>query len=456
LSHSSKHTLATAAAAALLTIANAAFAQDAKSDGASVEERLSRVESQLNANTSSPTTKSAGDTAYQYGIPGRPVLGFTRSTLWLYGQIDATIGTYSGVPTGNGTYKWQTGSLVGGLNPDKWGILAQHVLDEGSGLKIMGNLEGEFETPTGNEDTPGTIFNRQAWVGFKDDALGQITFGRNNPVAKDFDGIWADPYHENSEVGYGGGGYTNSDNFKYIVWYIGVATGTHADSNIQYKKVMGHWVLGLDYQFGGNQRLDGNASGFGKSFATNSSEQVALAYNGDGYHLSGHYGHVNRDDELLQSFTFGGGIQVGPTLQLNGGLIHYSAGQAAIGKRTDNAFTLSGKLSPGGPMTYELGYVGVKFNNAASNADGAVMIPFLQGTSDGTANLANGAASGKMQTLYGGARYHFDKETQLYLIVDRMQISGDIKMNGWYNGQFGGSGNPKGQTEILAGVSWRF
>ncbi len=457
-----KFLMTTTAAAACICAAEGAHAQVSPTlpdASLSVEDRLSRVEAQLK--TPSPveaksSMKAADDTGAQYGLPGRPVFGRTKSQVWLYGQIDATLGAFSGVPTGNGTRKWQAGSLIGALNPDKWGILAQHVLDTQSGLKIIGNLEGEFETPTGNEDTPGTIFNRQAWVGFKSDDLGQLTFGRSNPVAKDFDGIWADPYHENSTVGYGGGGYTNSNNFKYIVWYIGVATGTHADSNVQYKKVMGPWVLGLDYQFGGMQRLDGNASGFGNKFSTNSAEQIALAYNGANWHMSGHYGHVNRDGELLQSATLGGGTQWGTLLQVNGGFLHYSADQAGLNKRTDNAFTISAKLTPVGHMSYELGLIDVKFNNAAANASGAVMIPFLQSPGDATANLANGAASGRMRTAFGGARYHFDDETQLYFIVDRMNVSGGIRMNGWYDGQFGGAGNPRGQTELLTGVSWRF
>jgi predicted porin len=396
------------------------------------------------------------DAAAPFGITSHPLLSLNQSTVWAYANLDASIGTYSGVPDGAGGTHWQAGSLVAALNPDKWGFLAQHTLDADSGLKVMGNIEGEFETPTGNEDTPGTIFNRQAWVGFKSDALGQLLFGRSNPVAKDFDGIWADPYHENSQLGYGGGGYTNSDNFKYIVWYIGVATGTHADSNVQYKRVMGPWVLGLDYQFGGNQRLDGQASGFGRSNTTNSGAQVALAYNGSDYHVSGHYSHVNRDDKILQAFTLGGGWQPTSLVQVNGGLIHYAADQAAIGRRTDDAFTLSGKLAPAGHMTYELGYVNVRFHNAAANDDGAVMIPFLQSPADAEATLANGGHSGRMQTLYGGARYHYDRDTQLYLMIDRMEIGGGIKMNGWYNGQFGGAGNPKGQTEVLAGVDYRF
>ncbi len=404
----------------------------------------------------SQTTTQPSDVSTQYGITSHPLLSMNQSAVWAYVTLDASVGAYSGVPTGTGSTHWQAGSLIAALNPDKWGFLAQHTLDEASGLKVMGNIEGEFETPTGNEDTPGTIFNRQAWVGFKSDALGQIIFGRNNPVAKDFDGIWADPYHENTAIGYGGGGYTNSDNFKYIVWYIGTATGTHADSNIQYKRVMGPWVLGLDYQFGGNQRLDGQQSGFANKNTTNSGAQIALAFNGDDYHVSGHYSHINRDDKTLQAYTLGGGWQPSALVQVNGGVIHYVAEQAGIGRRTDNAFTLSGKLAPAGHMTYELGYINVHFNNAAANGDGAVMIPFLQSAADAAANLANGGHTGHMQTLYGGTRYHFDRDTQLYLMIDRMNVDGDIKMNGWYNGQFGGAGNAKGQTEVLAGIDYRF
>lgn len=449
------------ATAALLVIANTALADDTadlKAENKALNERLTQVEKLMKQDAAaSPVTAKNDDAAPQSGLStGRPILSLTNSTVSVYGQIDATIGSYSGVPKSNGTLGWKTGALVGALNPDKWGILAEHVLDRQSGLKIIGNLEGEFETPTGNSDTPGTIFNRQAWVGFKSDAFGQLIFGRNNPVAKDFDGIWADPFHENTEIGYGGGGYTNNNNFKYPVWYIGLATGTHADSNLQYKKVMGPWVLGLDYQFGGNQRRGDVASGFQGSFATNSGEQIALAYNGNGYHVSGHYGRVNRADKLHQSWTLGGGMHVNPILDVNGGFIHYTAEQAALGKRTDNAVTLSAKLSPGGTMTYEFGYVGVDFNNAAANGDGSVMRPFLSDTSDPVANLANGAGSGKMQTLFAGARYHFDKTTQLYLIVDRMNVGNGIKINGFYDGQFGGAGKPRGQTEVLAGVSWRF
>lgn len=461
--HKKPNPLLLGASAATLLFASgmviASDTDDLKAENKALNERLTQIENQLKQQPPSAASASGFGASQKdiNGIPGHSILSLTDSTVWLYGAIDATIGSYNGIPNGTGGHKWQTGSLVGALGLGKWGILAEHVLDSKSGLKIMANLEGEFETPTGNEDTPGTIFNRQAWVGFKSDDLGQLIFGRNDPVAKNFDGIWADPFHDSSEVTYGATGYTNNDNFKYPVWYIGVATGTHADSNVQYKKVMGPWVLGLDYQFGGSQRRGDVASGFGSSFSENSGQQVALAYNGNDYHIAGHISHVNRAGQIDKAFTIGGNYRFNPLFEANAGYLHYNADQAAIGSRTDNAVTLSGKFTPPGRMSYEFGAINVKFNNAAAGADGAVLIPFLQDASNGAANIANGrGGSGSMQTIFGGTRYHWDNRTQLYLIVDHMTVKNGVKINGFYDGQFGGKSNPSAQTEILAGINYKF
>src|SRR5258708_33835348 len=61
----------------------------------------------------------------------------------------------------------------------RWGIMGSRNLPDGAPSGIF-KPEAEYVVATGNSATPGTIFNRHAWVGCYGDALGKLTFVGQN------------------------------------------------------------------------------------------------------------------------------------------------------------------------------------------------------------------------------------------------------------------------------------
>src|SRR5260221_10568605 len=175
--------------------------------------------------------------------------GFTfqvtpEDTVTLYGLIDATISDISNANSkGDHKRSYQTAWMSG----DRWGITGKHEIGGGS-TNIIFKLESEFDYETGEEDTPGVLFNRDAWIGFQSEALGKLTFGRQNALARDFTGIYGDPY-TSARVTLEEGGYTNVNNFKQLIFYAASATGTRYDRGMVWKKDFGGFVAGIGFQF---------------------------------------------------------------------------------------------------------------------------------------------------------------------------------------------------------------
>ncbi len=112
------------------------------------------------------------------------------SNVTLYGLIDTTISTINnttasgGRTTGFHDAPWFSGS--------RWGLTGKE--DLGGGTSAIFKLESEFVTRDGTMDTPGVLFNRDAWVGLSNNDFGKLTFGRQNAIARDVSGIYGDPY----------------------------------------------------------------------------------------------------------------------------------------------------------------------------------------------------------------------------------------------------------------------
>jgi len=259
--------------------------------------------------------------------------GFTfavtpEDTVTLYGLIDATISDISNANAkGDHKRSYQTAWLSG----DRWGITGRHGLF-GNTVGAIFKLESEFDYQTGEEDTPGVLFNRDAWIGFQSDALGKITFGRQNALARDFTGIYGDPY-TGARVTLEEGGYTNVNNFKQLIFYAASATGTRYDRGLVWKKEWGPLVTGLGYQFGG---IPGD-------FSNGSTQTAALGFNGpgDSFHLAGFYNQFKVADLEHKAWSFGGNVQLGPVVRLNAGYYKYNSEQGNnLGNRKDHAYTV--------------------------------------------------------------------------------------------------------------------
>src|ERR1700682_4819677 len=159
-----------------------------------MEKKLDAATAQQTANAQAPNAQAAiAQAAPQKSAEAKswfPSLvasadwepGFTfqvtpADTVTVCGLIDATISDISNA-TVNGAHKrsYQTAWLSG----DRWGITGRHNISDKTG--VIFKLESEFDYQTGEEDTPGVLFNRDAWVGFQSEDLGKLTFGRQNAL----------------------------------------------------------------------------------------------------------------------------------------------------------------------------------------------------------------------------------------------------------------------------------
>jgi len=377
-----------------------------------MEKKLDAATAQQQAAAAAPAPQIASETkswapkllASADWEPGFTFQVTPADTLTVYGLIDATISDISNANAkGNHKRSYQTAWLSG----DRWGITGRHSISEKTG--IIFKLESEFDYQTGEEDTPGVLFNRDAWVGFQSEALGKLTFGRQNALARDFTGIYGDPY-TGASVTLEEGGYTNANNFKQLIFYAASATGTRYDRGLVWKKDFGGFVAGLGYQFGG---VVGD-------YQKGSTETAAFGYNapGDIFHLAGFYNHFNVNDLVHKAWSFGGNVQLGPVVRLNSGYYKYDSEQGnGVGNRRDHAYTVSTKLTPGGPFEYDAGYQVLHASNAGVNGAGNVLTPYAD------ASGVTQTVTGNKKTLYASFFYHFDRRAEVYLATDYMKLT---------------------------------
>jgi predicted porin len=104
-------------------------------------------------------------------IAGACSLASAQSTVNLYGVVDAGLVRESGGVAGTVT---KLSSGVGSVS--RLGFRGNE--DLGGGLSALYTLELGTKIDTGEIDSAGTIFNRQAFVGVKSTAFGALTLGR--------------------------------------------------------------------------------------------------------------------------------------------------------------------------------------------------------------------------------------------------------------------------------------
>lgn len=323
----------------------------------------------------------------------------------LYGLIDVTLVNQSA----NGNTL--TSPEVAWFSGNRWGITGSRKLADYGDLKAIFRLESEFESQTGNMDTPGVIFNRDSWLGLESSSLGKLTIGRQNAIGRDPSGSasYGDPYgsaQANTEEG----GYSNNNNFKQLIFYAGSANGTRVNNGVTWKKAFDNGVVaGLQYSFGGVVN----------SLSTGTTESATLAYNGSNWTVAGFYTMANIANLQHKAYSIGGNVQVNSLIRLNAGAFTYSAQQTpGIGDRNDNAWTVSAKITPAGKLDYELGYQVMTASNAGLYGGGYVLNAFSN------ASAVTAVGSGDRTTYYGSLFYHFDKATEVYFAFDHLSTTG--------------------------------
>jgi predicted porin len=350
----------------------------------------------------------------------------------LYGLIDATIGS---IDHADATGARKTGfdatpSDAPWFSGARWGITGRRSFTD-EGLNIIFKLENEYLLKDGSADDPNAAFGRDAWIGVQNDTIGKLTFGRQNTLARDFSQNYGDPYGS-ANVTLEEGGWTNSNNFKQLIFYAGSASGTRYNNGVVWKKAFtGGLTAGLGYQFG-------EQAG---SLSKGSTQAAALGYNGGVFNVSGFLNHANVNGHTHDSYSIGGNTQFG-IVRVNAGYFHYKADQGALGDRNDKAYTLSAKFAPAGKLDYEVGYQVMKADNAAVNSAGNVINAFADGSGD------SATATGNRTTYYGSVFYHFDPSTEVYFAADHLKLSG-----GYHQASTNGFAD---QTEFGVGIRFRF
>src|SRR2546430_3984660 len=251
----------------------AAEAQKARLDA--LERKLMSVQQQAEAKPAPPP--AAG--SLPAGVSFAQGQGLTYSTpsgfVQLYGLIDIS---YVHINHADAAGHSLTSPRVSWFSGNRWGLYGKRTMGD-SGLNVSFRLESEFESQTGAMDTPGVLFNRDAWVGVESDAFGKLTFGRQNALGRDpaASAIYGDPYGS-AAPSTEEGGYTNNNNFKQLIFYAGSATGTRVDNGVVWKKAFDNGlVAGAMYQFGG---VPADTS-------RGATETVSLAYKGGPFNVAG-------------------------------------------------------------------------------------------------------------------------------------------------------------------------
>jgi predicted porin len=340
--------------------------------------------------------------------PSPTGLSFVRpeATVTLYGLIDGTISYVTHADTaGNHLFDYQVPWFSG----SRWGVTGRRDLGL-NGINAIFKLEGEYLIATGESDDPNRIFNRDAWVGFQSASMGKLTFGRQNTLARDFAQNYGDPYGS-AQVQYDEGGWTNTNQFKQLIYYAGSVTGTRYDKGVVYKLLQGPIAFGVGFQFGG---VPGD-------FSNGTTKAVGLGYNGGALNFSGYYNEGDRGGAKIKSWSAGGNFTTG-IFRVNTGYFDYKQEQGARGDRKDKAWTVSTKIAPPGKIDFELGYQEIKVENAGiGSATGNVPNPFAA-TPGGTL-----VANGKKKTVYGSVFYHFNRFVEVYLAADKAKFDGTYR-----------------------------
>ncbi|SFI50063.1 Outer membrane protein (porin) [Collimonas sp. OK307] len=374
---------------------------------------------------------------------GYRLIDTETTTLGLFGLIDLTAATSSsGGPNANPnsatngrTNSHWVGLDVSWMNGNRWGLTGSHVVDKGSNTELVFRLESEFELPTGNFDggfSSPVLFNRDAWIGVQSPTIGKLTVGRQDTLGRDVTMIWANPF-SNAKNGYDEGGWMNNQVMYQMMEYSGSPTGNRWDSAAVWKKKWGdNWVSYLGYQFGGLQNTqpgNGGTDVVDTGHYKGTQQAGGIGYNSsdDTWHASASITHANYDGFGKMVESVGGNIRPLQWLRLNGGLFHADIDQPqAVGKRVDNAFTVSAQIYPAGKFDYALAYYRIKAKNAGTSG-GNTLQPF-----DLTSGITS-AASGTWDTLYGAAFYRLDKQTDLYLAFDYSYVGGGYNTS-YFNG----------------------
>ena len=189
-----------------------------------------------------------------------------ETSVTLYGIVDAGISYQQVKGTNPATgldYKGtRTGFLSGGQSESRWGLRGTE--DIGEGLQAVFVLENGFDLGTGTTNHDNKLFGRQATIGLRSDAWGQLDFGRQTNIASKYFAGVASPFGTEFSQARVGTTFGAADSVRYdnMVMYqtpnfsgfqFGVGYSFNNNGNQQFKQSGGDqpnsraWTTGLRY-----------------------------------------------------------------------------------------------------------------------------------------------------------------------------------------------------------------
>ncbi|MFM0167876.1 porin [Paraburkholderia sediminicola] len=271
-----------------------------------------------------------------------------QSSVEIYGTADGGVRYQTNAAKGGGTVV--TMNSNGYYSSNKLGFLGKE--DLGGGWNAHFRLESGFNLGNGQFDnTTGTEFNRQSFVGIGNTKYGSLDLGRQYTISHDIISIY-DPF-----------GF----HFTPILPLTTASDGTRNNNAVKYKNVFGPLLFEVDNSFGG---VAGN-------FASGATRSVGMSYNAGPVDLGGVYGHRN----ILTGTTYvgdsyymaGAAYRIGPVRVSGGFMSEDLQNPAAPHQVTNNAFGgISWTIRP--DIVFDGGYYQTTVSNDKASRRGLSII----------------------------------------------------------------------------------
>lgn len=187
-----------------------------------------------------------------------------QSSITLYGTADGGIRHQTNAAKGGGSVT--TMDSNGYYSSNKLGFRGRENLGDGWNAHFV--LESGFNLGNGKFDnTTGTEFNRQSFVGIGNSRYGSLELGRQYTIAHDVISIY-DPFRFH---------------FTPIIPLTKASDGTRNNNAVKYKNTFGPLLFEADNSFGG---VPGN-------FSSGATRAVGVSYTAGPLGVGGVYGHRN-------------------------------------------------------------------------------------------------------------------------------------------------------------------
>jgi len=367
------------------------------------------------------------------------VAAHAQSSVTLYGRLDAGLEYMTGVPQGpaNGpatssTHRFRAES--GDWGTSLWGLKGAE--DLGGGYKAVFQLEGSFNTMTGQGPGNNGIFNRWATVGIASNQFGTLLLGRELFIAN---GVWDfDPFGQSN--------WSSASLVRGRNW-------PQSSNNISYQSpklygfdVYGQYALSNATNWNGNGTTPQGREGGLQVTYTAPIFQVRAMYdeirNPANGTLGGNYDPVNSANSGAGVYAFSREYTAAVNVFL--GQFKIQAAYQAI-----RSSGMTGQL-PGQPTTLDHEWGGVTWQATPA----AALIAAVYHV-----NGNNGAGNATIYTV--GGSYNLSKRTLLDLQVATVQNSktANYGLNANNFGTNAATDNPfagHSQTGVYAGIQHSF